>query len=91
MARCCRSGAGCGASGRAWFCRAMRAKCWAKSSRSEAALPEVLVAELACAGLDTVSNALARAGFTAFDKGKFIWASSFSNKDLLKQSKNRDW
>jgi hypothetical protein len=60
----------------------MRAKCWAKSSRSDAALPAVLAS--AGAGLDTVSKALARAGFTAWDKGKFIGALSSLNKDLDK-------
>ena len=74
VASCCRWGAGSPRGGRAWFCRAMRAKCWAKSSRSDAALPAVL--DSAGAGLDTLSKALARAGFTAWDKGKFIGALS---------------
>jgi hypothetical protein len=42
------------------------------------------VLDSAGAGLDTVSKALARAGFTAWDKGKFIGALSSLNKDLDK-------
>ena len=82
VARCCRCGGASAKGERGWICRAMRAKCWAKSSRRATALPRAGAIPAPCAGLDAVSKALARAGFTALDKGRFISASSLSNKDL---------
>ena len=84
VARCCRCGGAPAHVERGWICRAMRAKCWAKSSRMVVAPPKAGDAPAPCvgAGLDTVSKALAWAGFKALDKGRFISASSLSNKDL---------